>query len=69
MDTGFPILCFNISGSLVSCAQNKMWGKLVSSFQCFCAEQIIQSIEHLSKKEAVTFWGNLPQYLNKVQAI
>jgi len=67
MDTSFPILCFNASGSLLSCAQNKLWAKLISTFQCFSAQKAIESCNNLSKKESVAFWANLPQYFAKIK--
>jgi len=69
MDTTFPMLCFNTSGSLLSCAQGSQWAKMVSIFHCFSALQPVNSTNNLSKKESLAFFADIFHYLEIIDTI
>jgi len=65
--TVFPILCFNLAGSIASCAANNQFPRLIAMILAFSSDQPLSQVNLLSKKEVVAFWGNVLDYFTRMK--
>lgn len=62
-DTAFPIVCFNLSGSIAASANKNHFKKIAGLIELFLSKELITAEAPLSKKDVVVFCCKLSVYI------
>lgn len=67
-DTSFSLKCYNVLGSIHSNSCRKEWSRALNMHTAFVGDKEgAEGVTMLTKKEMISFWGDLPSYLQSLK--